>query len=301
MINNKKEGVYSDLKLRSVIWIGLVSFICFYGIAGVFITATENFDLSDAGTTGDFIGGLLNPIVALLGIMLLAMTLKQNSVALELTRAELEKSAEQMRISAEALNKQERHMHLQSAETTTLFICSEIEKAYLQTGKPTVVVGRILGAEDTLLELAREIFDKIARNSHDSENRTLIPFECKFDRALRLLVMLARTMPRYEMESRHHLEMVVSCKLEVEFLIVSYVVVHDMIKFKEGAYSLNDLHLVLSLLDSVTDMCGVRANETPVFDVLASSQNTSLQPTQQDDKVATSRHSTIKNTFILLL
>lgn len=59
------------------------------------------------GTLGDFVGGILNPIAAVLSVGLLAYTLRQNSVALkmsrdelQLTRQELEKQANSLKDSA---------------------------------------------------------------------------------------------------------------------------------------------------------------------------------------------------------
>jgi len=55
------------------------------------------------GTLGDFIGGMLNPVAAVLSVGLLAYTLFQNSMALKMSREELQLTRKEMERQANSL------------------------------------------------------------------------------------------------------------------------------------------------------------------------------------------------------
>jgi len=89
-------------------------------------------DLERWGQTGDFFGGILNPLFGLLSVIALVLTLRQNQKALSQnqealaqgeealrqTREEMEKSREEMRRSADASFMQVKHIETQGFEGT---------------------------------------------------------------------------------------------------------------------------------------------------------------------------------------
>ena len=66
---------------------------------------TEN-KRGDWGVLGDLFGGLLNPFFALLGLLMLLVTLYQNQKELSLSRKEFEESADALKSQAKTLEKQ---------------------------------------------------------------------------------------------------------------------------------------------------------------------------------------------------
>ena len=89
-------------------------------------------DLERWGQTGDFFGGILNPLFGLLSVIALVLTLRQNQKALSQnqealaqgeealrqTREEMEKSREEMRRSADASLMQVKYIETQTFEGT---------------------------------------------------------------------------------------------------------------------------------------------------------------------------------------
>jgi hypothetical protein len=61
---------------------------------------------ADWGVTGDFFGGLLNPVFSFLGLIMLLATLLQNQKELELSRKELTKSSEALKEQSVTMEKQ---------------------------------------------------------------------------------------------------------------------------------------------------------------------------------------------------
>lgn len=108
-------------------WVGILTLAVVTFTIFQLLNGKLSIDIPTAGSLGDFMGGVLNPIIALLGVLLLAMTLNQNSEALELTRKELEKSSEQMTKSAEALQKQEDLMRLERQENLIFKVAEKIQ------------------------------------------------------------------------------------------------------------------------------------------------------------------------------
>jgi uncharacterized membrane protein len=66
----------------------------------------ENLLRADWGTLGDFFGGILNPIFAFLGLIMLLVTLYQNQKELSLSRKEFSESKVALQAQAETLEKQ---------------------------------------------------------------------------------------------------------------------------------------------------------------------------------------------------
>ena len=262
----KSEGVYSNFLLRGVIWTGIFAFCGFAYLLYKLTETVKSVDVSIAGSMGDFMGGMLNPMVALLGIILLAMTLRQNSVALELTRIELEKSAEQMKISAEALNKQEQHMRLESLERTVVFICNEIEEEYCAKPEPLRWQGTVMNHERSLLEHAKKVISvasssKSINKAHDELNE----FSVRFVRTLMLFVMLKRTIYNSDESIKTHLHMVVSCMLDMEFLCVAYTEIHNLSQSQCDLYPNEELRQVLAFIDEISHLKSLKASTSDVF------------------------------------
>lgn len=131
-MSQNNEGIYSPTLLRSVVWIAVVAFlICLAIIFKLLALSDFELNISSAGSAGDFFGGWLNPIIAFLGMILLAMTLRQNSIALKLTHEELEKSTEQMKLSAQALQKQEDLMRVERLESLLIKITEKMQHDFL--------------------------------------------------------------------------------------------------------------------------------------------------------------------------
>lgn len=79
------------------------------------------------GAFGDFFGGVLNPLIAFTGVVLLAFTLYQNHIALSQTTKELRFSVEEMKKSAEATEGQRKLMTSEVAERQFLNLLSYVE------------------------------------------------------------------------------------------------------------------------------------------------------------------------------
>ena len=75
--------------------IGLLAFIVVMGLYGWYFQESKIIAKTEFwGQFGDYMGGVLNPFVALLAFMALLYTIVQNQEELELTRIELTKTAE---------------------------------------------------------------------------------------------------------------------------------------------------------------------------------------------------------------
>ncbi|KUM54727.1 hypothetical protein [Rheinheimera sp. EpRS3] len=260
----KDDGKTPKLKLNSIAWIGVFAFVCFTTFGAYLITKSGNLELSSAASFGDYLGGTLNPVFALLGIFLLAMTLHQNNVALELTRAELEKSAEQMKLSADALSKQEQHMRLESAEKTIIFICQEIENIYhLETGKRALTPEGL--SSKTLLSVSKDIFSALEIGLANAAIRAFLDFEEGFDRAIILLIQLAKLTLDKEQAVKEHLLVIISCKLELEFLWIAYIKTSNAAVNGDYLYSKEQLEPVLALMLAISELVEVSILEHPVY------------------------------------
>lgn len=253
------------LKLNSTAWVGVFAFISFSAFGLYLILEAGSVDLSTAGSLGDFMGGMLNPIIALLGIFLLAMTLHQNSIALDLTRIELKKSAEQMEISAEALQRQEQHMRLESSERTVVFICNEIEKEYNHRPQPVKWEGTVLTEEPSLLDYSHQAIAATSGRQMAEAYHQFDQFSLRFVRALMLFVMLKRATEVDEELIKSHLHMVIACKLDMGFLCVTYTEVHRLTQKNCELYSIEELQQVLAFLDAVTTLNALKASSSEVF------------------------------------
>lgn len=88
------------------IWIALVVFILALGIYAIqFIWGLPHLSPNPEawGQLGDFLGGMVNPIIGLITIWLLATSLKQNQIALKQSKQALERAEEEVRLTREAL------------------------------------------------------------------------------------------------------------------------------------------------------------------------------------------------------
>ncbi|MCD1597882.1 hypothetical protein [Rheinheimera aquimaris] len=262
----KDDSASPKLKLNSTAWVGVFAFTCFTAFGLYLVLQAGSIDLSTAGSLGDFLGGMLNPIFALLGIFLLAMTLHQNNIALELTRIELKKSAEQMEISAEALNKQEQHMRLESLERTVVFICNEIEEEYNSKPEPLRWQGTIMSRESSLLDYAKATVSAATVSKQiPKAHEELHEFSVRFIRTLMLFVMLKRTIELSDQSIKTHLLMVVSCKLDMEFVCVAYTEVHNLSQSHCELFPNEELQQVMALLDEISNLNSLKASTSAVF------------------------------------
>lgn len=75
-------------------------------------------ELSRWGQTGDFFGGVLNPVFGFLTVILLLRTLQQTERSLKQSEEELKLSREEMKRSADALSEQSKDLKQQTFERT---------------------------------------------------------------------------------------------------------------------------------------------------------------------------------------
>lgn len=80
-------------------------------------------DLEKWGQTGDFFGGIINPLVGLTTILLILGTLRQNRIAIDISKIELEKSSE-------ALEKQGQLMASEYRERAFSRILEKLESLF---------------------------------------------------------------------------------------------------------------------------------------------------------------------------
>lgn len=117
----KIEKILNAKNIETTAWISSIAAII-YLIYEMHSKYTENIgniitsDLSRWGQTGDFFGGILNPILSFTSLVILIRTL-------HLQRRELALSTKELRKSAEALANQNRTAAQQIFETTFFRIC----------------------------------------------------------------------------------------------------------------------------------------------------------------------------------
>lgn len=123
------ENIKNNSKLALIFPISLIFVAIFFGsvLYGVY---TDNFsslfpvgiDDKDQraswGALGDFFGGLLNPILTFLSLVLLAVTLRLNQIELSLSRQELVETRKEVANSSKALSEQAESLELQNFEST---------------------------------------------------------------------------------------------------------------------------------------------------------------------------------------
>ena len=101
-----KEEVKEPLIHTWAIWFALVVFTLALGIYAIqFIWGLPHLSPNPEawGQLGDFLGGMVNPIIGLITIWLLATSLKQNQIALQQSKQALERAEEEVRLTREAL------------------------------------------------------------------------------------------------------------------------------------------------------------------------------------------------------
>lgn len=101
-----KEEVKEPLIHTWAIWIALVVFTLALGIYAIqFIWGLPHLSPNPEawGQLGDFLGGMVNPIIGLITILLLATSLKQNQIALQQSKDALKRAEEEVRLTREAL------------------------------------------------------------------------------------------------------------------------------------------------------------------------------------------------------
>lgn len=86
-------------------------------------------EISEWGATGDFFGGILNPIFAFLSLILLAFTLWQNQKALENNSEELKLSRQELSNSVTAQRTQVHQAKMQRFEDTFFSLLSQLKSS----------------------------------------------------------------------------------------------------------------------------------------------------------------------------
>ncbi len=120
-MSNDKIGTWhlSAILIFAVIFSGIA--IIFYWQHFGYAPSNITKDITKWGATGDFFGGVLNPIFGFLGLFALLLTLlqtekalRQNEKILKLTQEELLNSQEELKRSADAAEKQLYHFKQES-------------------------------------------------------------------------------------------------------------------------------------------------------------------------------------------
>ena len=118
-----------------------VYFICLFIFAAILIAGnffwffglndqSVSNKVSDWGAFGDFIGGLLNPAVAGIGLIFFIKTLKQNEEALRMSAEELAETRFELERSTEAQSSMAQSSHDQFQNTLAIRKMDEITKSH---------------------------------------------------------------------------------------------------------------------------------------------------------------------------
>jgi len=114
-------------------------------------------EMSKWGETGDFFGGILNPIFGFFSLMALLMTLQQTEKSLKQSEEELRLSREEMKRSADALSEQSKDLKQQTFERTffeLLRLYNEIVDGFVI--KESRLMSRALGQPESAPEVGRD-------------------------------------------------------------------------------------------------------------------------------------------------
>lgn len=213
----------TDKRPTIVAYSGLAAFVLVFASAACIYHFMGASVLSTAGSLGDFVGGVTNPLIALFGIFLFAMTLHQNSKALEYTRIELEKSSEQMKLSAEALSKQEQHMRHESVERSVLFICDEVNKEINREHLVEDINIHTVRKRTVTINSICEKACNLAYRSPKQADITLDKLPNTVERVVALLLILEMSMRRLEPDVKEAMLVILACKLSSSFIVAMYV------------------------------------------------------------------------------
>ncbi|MDX1536381.1 hypothetical protein [Arsukibacterium sp.] len=242
------------ISVATIVFITIGLYMAKWGIG--FYESVEKW-----GQLGDFFGGILNPIIGLAGILLLAFTLRQNQIALRMTAEELAQSRVQLSYSADALQKQESHMKLESAERTVVYICNEIEKEYNYEDPPIQFGDRTISAGRSLLKTARSLFDGTLDWNADKPKTIMGRFSDKFGKSLVLLMMLAKATYNKDKDIKKHLYLVMACKLDMQFLCVAYSEIVKLGKQEKWVYTPEQLEFILELILEISKLTRFDLND----------------------------------------
>ncbi|MGY4044451.1 putative phage abortive infection protein [Aeromonas hydrophila] len=117
--------------------------------------------------TGDFFGGILNPIFSFLGLILISYTLMQNKLALKLSQQALETSNRELELSRKeyaksvvALNAQVSQSQIQTFENTFFSLLNQHNELLdqLKLKKVHLFPSAIIGTPDQKNEYTKELF-----------------------------------------------------------------------------------------------------------------------------------------------
>ncbi|MFZ5579889.1 MAG: putative phage abortive infection protein [Pseudomonadota bacterium] len=114
--NNKLELIIGFILVIAAV-AGVGAILVYITVFGAELGAITN-DLSRWGQTGDFFGGILNPVFGFLSVLALVLTLRQNQKALQQNQEALEDSRIELSRSADALAKQVDHLERQAFQVT---------------------------------------------------------------------------------------------------------------------------------------------------------------------------------------
>ena len=121
-------------KPNRLLWIlGVAAVAAFLIVLGLYIAYFKNLSVTNDsatwGTFGDYLGGMLNPIISFLALIGLLYTIHQQAQEMQATREELKQAAEQQRQQVEQQSRQSEIFNLQQFESTFFSLLEQHNKA----------------------------------------------------------------------------------------------------------------------------------------------------------------------------
>ena len=180
MMNKNKISTWHLFVILAFAVIVSASAIVFYWLYFGHTPSNITKDISKWGATGDFFGGILNPIFSFLGLLALLLTLlqtekalRQNEQTLKLTQQELLNSQEELKRSADAAEKQLNHFKQESKKDESQKIISivsdEIQKMLTSKVTAEELLTKLHLTETTVNKYLEELTNHILANGINNE------------------------------------------------------------------------------------------------------------------------------------
>ncbi len=118
MDNEKNKNSSKLQNLNLLIWLAIVLLLTALFLYFTHFSGNLSDDTSKWGTFGDFMGGTLNPMFALLSLFAIIYTIRIQTEELELTRDEMKKSNKSQEEQSQSLKIQNRSIEQQTFENT---------------------------------------------------------------------------------------------------------------------------------------------------------------------------------------
>ncbi len=150
---NKKSSQTADGVVKLLYGIVCSAVVVVFAVFSFYFYKFGAYSLSadrgDWGTFGDYLGGTLNPILSFFGLIALLLTIVLQGKELELTRRELQRSAEAQERTQEVLDEQSNTQIKQQFEGTFFALLDQHNRLLSDISKSSVLYESII--EKTLL------------------------------------------------------------------------------------------------------------------------------------------------------